>query len=138
MKEFLEGLKTFDSGMPDLSEFIDVPHNRLGVKHTDETKELCRQAALRQIHSEETRKKMSKSHTGSSKNWETRKKISSTLCKNTYLLKHISGKEVLVNNFTQFCRENNLHHSRMMDRITGKVKKLYKGWTGQVMKSVLG
>jgi hypothetical protein len=162
MEEFLEGLKTFDPGVPDPSEFICVfsPHNkgikltedvkerisigrkgipsyRPGYSHSKETRGKIRETNMGRKHTKETCKKMSKSRMGHLTSKETRKKIADSLCKNTYLLKHISGKEVVVNNFTQFCRDNNLHRSRMMDRITGKVKKLYKGWTGQVMKSVL-
>ena len=49
-------------------------------------------------------------------------KIANSLCRGTYLMKHISGKEVIVNNFTQFCRENNLHQGRMNNKsiVTGK------------------
>ena len=162
MKEFLEGLKTFDPGVPDPSEFICVfpPHNkgikltedvkerisigrkgipsyRPGYSHSKETREKIRETNVGKKHTKETCKKMSKSRIGHLTSKETRKKIANALCKDTYLLKHISGKEVVVNNFTQFCKDNNLHYSRMMDRITGKVKKPYKGWTGQVMKSVL-
>jgi hypothetical protein len=136
----------WNKGIPMLEEVKEkiscnrkgIPSHRPGFKHTNETKELCRQAHMGKKHTEKTCEKMSKTKMGHLVDEETRKKIANSLCKETYLLKHISGKEVLVNNFTQFCRENNLHHSRMMDRITGKVKKLYKGWTGQVMKSVLG
>ena len=52
-------------------------------------------------------------------------------------LNNLTSKEIIVKNFTQFCRENNLHRSRMMDRVTGKVKKPYKGWTGQVLNTVV-
>jgi hypothetical protein len=89
------------------------------------------------IHSEETCKKMSKSRMRHIVSEETRQKITNSLCKASYKLYHISGKEVVVNNFTQFCRENKLHRERMMDRINGKVVKSYKGWTGHILKSLL-
>jgi hypothetical protein len=135
----------WNKGIPMLEEVKEkiscnrkgIPSHRPGFKHTNETKELCRQANMGKKHTEKTCEKMSKTKMGHLVDEETRKKIADALCKNRYLLKHISGKEVVVNNFTQFCRDNNLHYGRMMDRITGKVKKLYRGWTGQVMKSVL-
>jgi hypothetical protein len=114
-----------------------IPSNRPGFKHSEETKELCRQASLGKVHSEETCKKMSKSRMGHIVSEETKQKITNSLCKVSYKLYHISGKEVVVNNFTKFCRENKLHRERMMDRITGKVAKPYKGWTGHILKSLL-
>lgn len=45
MEEFLEGLKTFDPGAPNPSEFIGISHNSgaknpfYGMKHTDEWKQ---------------------------------------------------------------------------------------------------
>jgi len=137
MEEFLEGLRNFVCDDPDPSEFIGVPHNRTGIKHTDETKELCRQKSLGRRHTKETCNKMSKSRIGHPVNEETRNKIANTLCKGPYLMKHISGKEVLVYNITKWCRDNNFHHGRVMDRVTGRVTKLYRGWTGQPAKSVV-
>ena len=98
MEEFLEGLRNFVCDEPDPSEFIGVPHNRTGIKHTDETKELCRQANIGRRHTKETCKKMSKTRIGHSVSEETRNKIANTLCKGPYLMKHISGEEILVYN----------------------------------------
>ena len=104
---------------------------------SQETKNKLKEANLGRKHSKKTCEKMSKTRTGHLVSKQTREKISNSLCKETYMMKHISGKEIVVKNFTQFCRENNLHYGRMMDRITGKVKKLYKGWTGQVLNPVV-
>jgi hypothetical protein len=110
---------------------------RPGFKHTEETKELLRQKSLGREHNKKTCEKMSKTRMGHPTSEETRKKISNSLCKGTYLMKHISGQEMLVNNLHQFCKKNNLHQARIMDRITGKVVKPYKGWTGHILEPVL-
>ena len=114
-----------------------ISSHRPGFKHTDETKKLCRQKSLGRRHTKETCKKMSKSRIGHPVNEETRNKIANTLCKGPYLMKHISGEEVLVHNLTKWCRDNNFHHGRMMDRVTEKVKKPYKGWTGHPVETVI-
>ena len=112
MEEFLEGLRNFVCDEPDPSEFVGVPHNRTGVKHSDETKELCRQAAKRQTHSEERNNKIRLARIGRKRSQEVVNKITNTLCKGPYLMKHISGEEVLVHNLTKWCRDNNFYHSR--------------------------
>ena len=114
-----------------------IPSRRPGYSPSKETREKIANANVGRKHTEETCNKISKTRMGHYVSPETTAKIVKKLCKGPYKLFHTSGKEVLVNNFAQFCRENNLHRGRMMDRITGKVKKLYKGWTGQVMESVL-
>jgi hypothetical protein len=43
---------------------------------------------------------MSKSRIGHPVSEETRNKIANTLCKGPYLMRHISGEEVLVHNIT--------------------------------------
>jgi hypothetical protein len=104
---------------------------------SQETKIKLKEANLGRKHSKKTCEKMSKTRIGHLVNKQTREKIANSLCKRTYIMKHLSGKEIVIENFTKFCRENNLHCSRMMDRITGKVTKPYKGWTGQVVKSLV-
>ena len=108
-----------------------------GKTHTEETKEHLRQKSLGRKHTKKTCEKMSKNRMGHSVNKNVRKKIANSLCKGTYLMKHDSGTEIVINNLTKFCKENNLHYNRVMDRITGKIKKPYKGWTGQVINSVI-
>jgi hypothetical protein len=104
---------------------------------SQETIEKLRKANLGRKHSKKTCEKMSKSKMGHSVDEKTKNKIANSLCRGTYMMKHISGEEIVVKNFTKFCRENNLHRSRMMDRVTGKVKKPYKGWIGQVLNPVV-
>ena len=132
---FVFGRKDLGTGI--LRNKTNGGEGKSGWITSQETKNKLRKVNLGKKHTKKTCEKMSKTRMGHLINEKTRNKIANSLCKGTYLLKHISGKEVVVNNFTQFCRENNLHRSRMMDRITGKVKKPYKGWTGQVVKSVL-
>ena len=104
---------------------------------SQETKNKLKEANLGRKHSKKTCEKMSKTRMGHLVNKETREKISSSLSKNTYLLRHVSGKEHIIENLSKFCRKNKLHQGRMMDRINGKVKKPYKGWTGQILKTVI-
>jgi hypothetical protein len=104
---------------------------------SQETKIKLKEANLGRKHSKKTCEKMSKTRMGHLVNKETREKISSSLSKNTYLLRHVSGKEHIIENLSKFCRKNKLHQGRMMDRINGKVKKPYKGWTGQILKTVI-
>jgi hypothetical protein len=104
---------------------------------SQETKNKLKKANIGRRHTKETCKKMSKSRMGHPVSEETRNKIANTLCKGPYLMKHISGEEVLVYNITKWCRDNNFHHSRVMDRVTGKVTKLYRGWTGHPVEPVV-
>jgi hypothetical protein len=102
-----------------------------------ETIEKLRKANIGKNHTKKTCEKMSRTRMGHPTSEETRKKIANSLCKRIYLMKHISGQEILVNNLHQFCKNNNLHQARVMDRISGKVVKPYKGWTGQVLNPVV-
>jgi len=114
-----------------------IASHRPGFKHTDETKELCRQAAKRQTYSEERNNKIILALTGRKRSQRVVDKIANILCKGPYLMKHISGEEVLVYNLTKWCRDNNFHQGRVMDRVTGRVTKLYRGWTGHPVKPVV-
>ena len=70
MDDFLEGLKTFDAGVPDSSEFIAIdPPNRKGQSQSKETRQLISRAQTGKSnsfygkkHTKETRDKMSKNH----------------------------------------------------------------------------
>jgi hypothetical protein len=110
-----------------------IPSHRPGYSPSKETREKIANANVGRKHTEETCNKMSKTMMGHYVSPETTAKIVKKLCKGPYKLLHISGEEMIVNNFSQFCRENNLHYDRMMDRIKGKVLNPYKGWTGQVL-----
>jgi hypothetical protein len=126
-----------DNGTGILRNKTNGGEGKSGWIPSQKTKQKLRKSNLGRKHTKQTCEKMSKSRIGHLVSKKTREKISSSLCKNTYLLRHISGKEIVVNNLTQFCRENNLHRTRMMDRITGKVKKPYKGWTGHILDHML-
>jgi hypothetical protein len=104
---------------------------------SQETRNKLKKANIGKRHTKETCKKMSKSRIGHPVSEETKNKIANTLCKGPYLMKHISGEEVLVYNITKWCRDNNFHRGRVMDRVTGRVTKLYRGWTGQPTEPVV-
>mgnify|MGYP002633299236 CR=1 FL=1 len=110
-----------------------IPSHRPGYSPSKETREKIANAKVGRKHTEETCNKMSKTRMGHYVSPETTAKIAKKLCKGPYKLLHTSGEEIIVDNFSQFCRENNLHRDRMMDRIKGKVLNPYKGWTGQVL-----
>ena len=110
-----------------------IPSHRPGYSPSKETREKIANAKVGRKHTEETCNKMSKTRMGHYVSPETTAKIAKKLCKGPYKLLHTSGEEIIVDNFSQFCRENNLHYDRMMDRIKGKVLNPYKGWTGQVL-----
>ena len=110
-----------------------IPSHRPGYSPSKETREKIANANVGRKHTEETCNKMSKTRMGHYVSPETTAKIVKKLCKGPYKLLHTSGEEIIVDNFSQFCRENNLHYDRMMDRIKGKVLNPYKGWTGQIL-----
>ena len=110
---------------------------RPGYKHSNETKKKLSEAAKRQVYSEERNKKIGLALKGRKRPQEVVDKVTNALCKGPYLMKHISGEEVLVHNISKWCRDNNFTRSRVMDRLTGKVTKLYRGWTGRPVKPVL-
>jgi hypothetical protein len=110
-----------------------IPSHRPGYSPSKETREKIANANMGRKHTEETCNKMSKTKMGHYVSPETTAKIVKKLCKGPYKLLHTSGEEIIVDNLSQFCRENNLHRERMMDRIKGKVLNPYKGWTGQVL-----
>ena len=60
MEEFLDGLKSFDPGVPDPSEIICVtsPPNK-GVPHSEETKRLIVEASNGRVMPDSARKKLS-------------------------------------------------------------------------------
>ena len=61
MEEFLEGLKTFDPGVPHPDEIIEYINSFAGKEHTEETKKLMSASAKnRPPVSEETRRKNAK------------------------------------------------------------------------------
>jgi len=110
-----------------------IPSHRPGYSPSKEAREKIANANVGRKHTKETCNKMSKTKMGHYVSPETTAKIVKKLCKGPYKLFHTSGDEIIVDNFSQFCRENNLHRDRMMDRIKGKVLNPYKGWTGQVL-----
>ncbi len=110
---------------------------RPGYKHSDKTKKLISQINKGRIYTEERNKKIGLALKGRKRPQEVVDKITNAICKRSYLMKHISGQEVLVHNLTKWCKDNNFHYGRVMDRITGRVTKLYRGWTGRPAEPVV-
>ena len=118
-----------------------------GKKHTEETKELIRQAGLGRACSPETRAKLSTTFTGpSSPNWgrkhtsETRAKLLAAKAKlaKTWTFINPEGLEITFTNIKQFCRENGLCHGNMLSLIRGYTARpggkraaaiSHRGWT---------
>lgn len=107
------------------------------VKMSEQTKEKLRLANTGKKHSIETKEKISKGNKGKIINQETRDKIADTLCKKTYELISPIGEKIITKNIEKFCRENNLCSTTMRKVIYGKQITPYKGWTGQVLDSVI-
>jgi hypothetical protein len=106
------------------------------AKMSEQTKEKLRLTNTGKKHSIKTKEKISKGNKGKILNQETRDKISSTLCKKTYKLISPFDEKIVIKNITRFCKENNLPLSSLRRVISGK-KEHYKGWTGQVLQSML-
>jgi group I intron endonuclease len=82
-------------------------------------------------HNENTRKKISDSSKGKKITEKTKQKISESLSKKLSVKKtFISpiGEVTDVVNLSGFCKENNLHPSKMRDVLNGK-RNHHKGWT---------
>ncbi len=67
----------------------------IGRKHSEESRAKMRQAKLGKKASQETLLKMSKAHS------------------KQYLVKYPDGNEVVINNLTKFCKDNNLNYNSM-------------------------
>jgi hypothetical protein len=79
------------------------------------------------IHTKESREKMSSSRKGKTKTEEHKKKIKLSNCK--YVYTFISPEEVVTETiwYTDFCKENNLNHCKIREVVRG-VRKHHKGW----------
>jgi hypothetical protein len=80
-----------------------------------------------QVHNEETRKQMSKSHTGKKMENSTIEKRTKSICKKTYKVISPEKIEYYINNICEFCRNNNLDSGNMYRVLSGG-QKTHKGW----------
>ena len=106
------------------------------IKMSEQTKEKLKLANTGKKHSNETKEKISKGNKGKTIDQEMRDRISNTLCKKTYKLISPLGEEIIIKSITRFCRENNLSLYGLRKVIYGE-RDNYKGWTGQVLQSML-
>jgi hypothetical protein len=100
-----------------------------GKKHTNETKKRMSEAQSKRTHTEETKRKMSLSQKGKNKkplSKEQKQKISSSLCKNRWMIELPNGEHLEVINLKQFCLENNLNVGHMSNRRKSKGYKVTK------------
>lgn len=90
MEEFLEGLKTFDAGVADPSEIINVSHNSgtknpfYGMKHTNEWKKNRSELYKGRIKQEEHKTKISNTLKGQLFTDERKKNVSDALYKQKF------------------------------------------------------
>ena len=116
---------------------------RIGLKHTEETKNVMARLATGRYHTEETKRKLSKFNMG--KNNYNYGKVKSEQTKNKISLANIkfrdsyskwmcilispNGKKHTMFTVRQFCFNNGLDPRRMCELVSGK-RKCYNGWTG--------
>jgi hypothetical protein len=115
----------------------------IGKKHSEKSKRKMSELAKLRTHTEETKRKIGesskgrKSMLGKKLSKESIDKLTNSLCKHTYKLISPEGNEVIVKNLAKFCRDNNMNQTRLKERIDGKIKNPYKGWTGQMLENMI-
>ena len=96
---------------------------------TEETRRKMSYSASKRNHTEESKNKISLAHKAKSKPplpKEVKEKISSSLCKNRWLVELPTGETLEVINLRQFCIENNLNTGHISSRRKSKGYKVTK------------
>lgn len=97
-----------------------------GCVHSKQTKEKIRQSAIGRKNSESTRLKISKSNKGKSPAKHTiAAAIKSRIKTVTFI--NPEGQNVVIENISKFCRENNLNQPCMSDVANG-IRNHHKNW----------
>lgn len=110
------------------SELISGENNPFyGKRHTEETKRMISEKKKGTKVSEETKEKLRAANTGKKMSPESIAKSAAAKAK-TYYLTDPEGNSIVVNNLSEFCRENGLDQGNMNAMYKGKYKSC-KGYT---------
>ncbi len=134
MEEFLEGLKSFDPGVPDPNEIIceGVAPACTWLPRTKEWNDNIRKSKIGFRHSEESKQKTRNSLLGVKHSEERKKNNSIGSCKYQYRITSPNSEVFYETNMKKFCMDKDIDDAAMVRVAHGKYKH-HKGWTVEIV-----